>query len=111
MSRVSKNLNGGDLMSDVKNMVIPFGLLLAKNGVDYMAKAKKAPKPKVSKPKAKVPSSPKKAAPKRGGCGACANKALVGGQASSKSVSRNHFEQELANLARDLRNIIKEYAS
>lgn len=38
--------DGGSIMADLQNLAIPFALLLAKNGLEYLSQKKEAPSPK-----------------------------------------------------------------
>lgn len=71
-----KTTQGGDIMYDLRNLAVPFVLMLAKNGMEYIEKNKSMlnQKPKSQKPKRKTQSRDKK-----GGCG-CTSNPLIGGE-------------------------------
>lgn len=87
---------GGDIVTDMKHLAIPFSLLLALNGVDYIKKQQKK--------KALAPPKPskKKQAPRQSGgaCGACNGAKMVGGTA---------VNNELHKLAMDIKSILSQY--
>jgi len=81
-----KDFCGGDVMYELRNLAVPFTLLLAKNGMDY-----------VQKKDAKSTKTPAKKTTKGGGCG-CMN---------SKSSVR--LGGEIDKLASNLNTIMNSY--
>ncbi len=88
----------GSLVHDVQNLVVPFGLLLAKNGVDYLTKRSK----KKSSSKGKRGGDPLAAIKQEGAC-ACGATSQIAGASPA-------FQTELTNLAQDLRRIVHSYS-
>lgn len=84
---------GGDLVTDVKALAIPFSLLLAMNGVDFLKKKKTPTSAKKTEKKTKTSQ--------KGGCG-CGTKRMVGGTPISK---------ELAKLSDDIKTILNQYSA
>lgn len=88
----------GSLVHDVQNLVVPFGLLLAKNGVEYLVKRSK----KKSLSKGKRGGDPLAAIRQEGSC-ACGATTQIAGASTA-------FQTELTNLAQDLRRIVHSYS-
>lgn len=85
-----KDFCGGDVIYELRNLAVPFTLLLAKNGMDYIQKKGKTTKTSTTK-------APPKQVTKRGGCG-CMN---------SKSSVR--LGGEIEKLAQNLNTIMNSY--
>jgi hypothetical protein len=83
---------GSQVMLELRNLAIPFALLLAKNGLDHIIKSKgkgKSPKAKTvasQKPKAKAAVKSKSVPKTRGGCG-CNLPPVTQGGATIESIS------------------------
>lgn len=88
----------GSLVHDVQNLVVPFGLLLAKNGVEYLAKRSKK-----KSSKGKRGGDPQALGVQQQGACACGATTQFAGASAA-------FQTELTNLAQDLRSIVKAYA-
>lgn len=84
---------GGDIMHEIRNLAVPFTLLLAKNGIEQLKKNKRR-----AESKAKSKSKSKKT--KGGDCGCTKEK--VGG---SVSAAYNQID----NMANKLHNVMKNY--
>lgn len=101
---------GGDLLTDVRNLAVPFGILLAKNGLDYVMSRN-------SKKSSKAPSKPKKSAhrknktPMKGGSDGCV---LCAAQSSppaggASRISQREITNEFKRLSNDLQELLESY--
>lgn len=90
-ANLQQQVGGADVMFELRNLAVPFVLLLAKNGMDYIKnkKTKTSTQPiRKSRPVTK----------QRGGCGCSANKPTLGGA-----------QGELNTLANNLSSIMSSY--
>lgn len=95
--------SGGDFLTSVRNLTVPFGILLASKGLQVMSDKKNATKAKpAAKPKAKVAAKPKAAAkPKPAG-------------KKSKTVQKGgeiSFKQLTDSIAQDFRSTMESISS
>lgn len=98
-----KQGGGADIMFELRNLAVPFVLMLSKNAIEYMKDKKMATKPTKPKPsslprKNKTTDKKKTATKRGGGCGCSGKGATISGGGS-----------EIDNLARNLSNIINAY--
>ena len=99
---------GGDLVTDIKALAIPFSLLVAMNGVKFL-KNKKAQKPDPKNGKSSNKKGQTKGKPQqKGGCGCPGNKLTTGGR---KMIGGTTVNRELAKLSDDIRSILSRYTS
>lgn len=86
---------GGDLISDVKGLAVPFAILLAKQGLEMaMDKKKKSPEPTpASKPKS------------------LARRRTVGGDCTTcnKKGGSDDVKERFAKLSKEIDNFLKKY--
>ena len=97
-----KSKKGGALVEDIKNLAVPFAILLAKQGLEGMfdKKKKAAEKPAAAISARKSTATRTRAAV--GGCGSCAPVAKVGG--ASKKGSR------YAELSREIDRFLNTFS-
>ena len=95
-----QTLKGGNILGDVKDLAVPFGLVLAKSGIDYVM-SKKSAKPKTSKPKTNKPKVKKQL--KGGDCALCASSSK-GGAGEAHAQLRAEFKNLSTNLRALLNN-------
>jgi hypothetical protein len=88
---MNKEQVGGDVIYELRNLAIPFVLMLAKNGMDYIQSNKQKSK-KVNKPRASPPKTKKT----KGGCG-CSARPAIGGN------------DEITKLANNLNQVMASY--
>lgn len=116
-----------DVMHELRNLAVPFGLMLAKNGMDYLKSKKttKASKPKASekKPKkvasktSKKPSKTASKSMKGGECPCNKTMAKLGGSScgmpsmssSSATKAGGSVATELSALSSRLNNLVQSY--
>lgn len=87
---------GGDLMTDIKSLAIPFSLLIALNGMKLLRKKKDAK------------NQPHSKSTQKGGCGCTGSRKLGGG---GKMIGGTVVNQELAKLANDIQTILSRYSA
>ena len=102
----SKSQQGGDLLNDVRNLAIPFSLLIAQKGMEYLAN-RRTP----------TPASAKRTSRMRGGahegCALCA--AQQGGRKqassgdSSARLTHARVAEEFRQLSSDLQQLLTSY--
>jgi hypothetical protein len=96
----SQSKRGGALVDDVKNLAVPFAILLAKEGLSKMFKEdKKAAKKDVSPKTASKPSSTRRRTTLSGGSCNLGCNATTGGQAA----------KELFQLQKEIDNFLEKY--
>lgn len=97
----SQTLKGGNILGDVKDLAVPFGLVLAKSGIDYVM-TKKTPKSKTqsTKPKATKPKAKKivRGGAAGGECALCASSAKGGATEAAHAQLRAEFKNLSMNL-------------
>lgn len=113
---------GGALMDDVKNLAVPFAILLAKQGLQSVFdKKKKSPKSAISAKSAEGPSSPRRKATATGGsCGSgCSAQPMAGGAKKSKKVKSkkttkkggelSDVQSRFDKLSQEIDSFLKKY--
>lgn len=121
-SKGAKGVKGGALMDDVKNLAVPFAILLAKQGLESIFAKKekesntnaKSAKPasNAKAPQAQV-TARRKTAMGGGSCGsACAAAAQSGGRRASSaaaSSANQKVEARFAKLSKEIDNFLAKY--
>lgn len=127
-SRQNSNSNkeGGALMDDIKNLAVPFAILLAKQGLDGLftdKKDKKTTKEKktkttktVKEPKEKKETASKPASKGRRGtlagggcggqCGAMQTPVMTGGRRQNNDL---RIQERFNNIAREIEQFLQRY--
>jgi hypothetical protein len=99
-SKKEKSKRGGAFVDDVKNLAVPFAILLAKEGLSKMFKDdKKNAKKDVSSKTASKPSSTRRRSTLSGGTCNLGCNAMTGGQAA----------KELFQLQKEIDNFLEKY--
>lgn len=113
-SSSSKSTSGGALMDDIKNLAVPFAILLAKQGLDQHFEKEKSVSVSSSKAtKPKVIASAKRRGTMAGGectagCdSAGVNASLTGG--SPRRRESNVLQQRFDNIAKEIELFLKKY--
>lgn len=94
-----KQQSAGSLLADVKNLAVPFSLLLAKNGIEYFAQEQKKKVKTITKKK--PATSPRKASVPKPPTVRKASQHQIGGDAD---------HQRIDQLALDIRNLLARYS-
>lgn len=100
----SKTQHGGDLLTDVRNLAIPFSLLIAQKGLEYVMN--KDDKPAAMPAKAKSARKTQKGGA-HDGCALCAASAQAGG--ANNRVSHARVAEEFRKLSQDLQELLTSY--
>lgn len=108
-TRTSKPSTGGALMDDIKNLAVPFAILLAKQGLDQhfeKEKEKSSSSKTVSKPKV---ASVKRRGTMAGGSGSgeCTTGCVSGG--APRHRENNILQQRFDNIAKEIEQFLRKY--
>lgn len=111
----SKGKKGGALLDDVKNLAVPFAILLAKQGLQNLFDEKKTKtdkKPKTEKktktekkPAASKPSSSKRRTSIAGGSACTAGCGMAGGHGKKAASIQTQFD----SIAREIEQFLQKY--
>jgi hypothetical protein len=99
-AKLSPAQYGGNILSDVRTLAIPFSLLLAKNGVEYlMHKSGKTPASKTVKARTPKPKSPVQ------------KKKVVAPKAKKQSGGADNaaMNASIGKLAADIKSLLARY--
>lgn len=102
----NKALHGGDLITDVRNLAIPFSLLIAQKGIEYLANRKTDTDKTDKKPAKKMTGGGHE------GCALCAA-VQAGGRsrqtASSNRLSHQRVAAEFKQISQELNEMLNMY--
>lgn len=100
---------GGALVDDIKNLAVPFAILLAKQGLSTMFEKKsstdKTKKPAAKKATAEKPSSTSRRKSVTGG-GACTSGC---GMTGGSQKSKKNIQYQFNNIAQEIENFLQKY--
>ncbi len=109
----SSNKRGGALVEDIKNLAVPFAILLAKEGLEGMFKktdkkaVKKTDKKAVKKNVSDKPASLKRRKTIAGGACGSACGSMHGG--ASKTASGQTVKNQFDNIAKEIEHFLQKY--
>lgn len=114
-SSASTKKKGGALIDDVKNLAVPFAILLAKQGLQNLFDKKEDKKPKKkstdekkAKPSAKKPASSKRRTSIAGGSACTAGCGMAGGSASRGKKAAS-IQTQFDSIAREIEQFLQKY--
>lgn len=93
MSVNKKNQDGGNILLEVRNLAIPFSLILAKNGLEYLAKKQQASKPSIKKTEKASNRRPKK----------------IGQKGGATAAAEQQMKESLQNLTVEIKDLLAKY--
>lgn len=101
---------GGALVDDIKNLAVPFAILLAKEGLENMFKKKADKAEKTAKTaSAKKASSTARRRTISGGAACASGCGMTGGRKQQKQTAGNKVAQEFESIAKEINEFLAKH--